>query len=179
MKMVLYGLVAVASFIVALAGALAFTGNLSKESLLQLIQQQPAMDAQEQPEKELLSPLAQEIKQREAELAQREKALAEKASQLEQREKELEMLRKDVEQIQKNIQSTFADADEDRKVRLETIANTVAEMKSDRAAQALEGMPVGEAAEILAMVDAKDRGKIVEAMKPEFATRVLSELQNL
>ncbi len=179
MKKVLYVLVALVSFSAALAGALAFTGNLSRESLMRLIKQQPAMTAQQEPEKELLSPLAQEMKEREAALKAREQAVAEREAQVAQREKELEALRKDVEQIQKQIQGAFADEEQDRQVRLETIANTVAEMKADRAAQALEGMPVDEAAEILAIVEAKDRGKIVEKMDPEFATRVLSELQNL
>jgi flagellar motility protein MotE (MotC chaperone) len=178
MKFALFFLLAVLSFIGTLALILFLTGNLNKAALERALSQEPDFATAAGDAPDSLRSLADEFKKKEQELLKRELRLKEKEAQLGKRELELEDLKKEIETMQSEIQQTLGEEEEARKARIETVAITVAAMKADAAAAALKGMEVEEVAEILKKIPKeKDRGKIVEAMEPERATRVLSALQ--
>ena len=179
MKIVLFAVLALISFVGALAGALAMTGNLSAEALTQVISGAPAAEEQHkaEPETDALGPLAQQIKKKENDLKEREQQLEQRESQIAQREQELTQLQKKLEDLQKQVNGGLEDAEKERRARIQTVAQTIEGMKSQKAAESLENMPPEDAAAVLGLVKPKERGKIVEAMKTEAATRVLRILQ--
>ncbi len=178
MKFVLLGVASLLSFVGALVAALAFTGNLNQEALGRLTgSEAPSMAVEPAIPSDELGPLAKQIKRKEEELQKRERLLKEREAQLDQREQGLNLLREDLEDMQKSINKGMEEAGQDRLLRLETVAQTVSEMKPDKAALSMENMPVDDVAQILEYVKPKDRGKIVEAMTPDQATRVLRALQ--
>jgi len=181
MKIILYAMVALISFIASLAAALALTGNLSKETLDRMMGKESAVTTPSAvappPQSDSVGPLVQQLKKKEESLKKREQELNEQATQLDQRQQELERMRTDLEGMQKQIQTAVQDADKERDGRLQAIAITISEMKPDKAAERLKGMSAQDVAEILGFVKPKDRGKIVEAMEADMATRVLRALQ--
>ncbi|MBI2431652.1 MAG: hypothetical protein HYV26_02145 [Candidatus Hydrogenedentes bacterium] len=179
MKYVLYMVVACISFLGALAGMLAVTGNLSSEALQRVAKSEEAVTEHKAAGKEdPLGPLAQSLKQKEDTLKKQEQELKERESRVEQREKELNQLRTELEGIRSEINTSLDEADSERQKRLETVANTLAAMDPDKAAGSLSVMPEDEAAAILNLVEIKERGKIMDAMKDqEFTSRVLQALQ--
>lgn len=180
MKIVIYALAALLAFALTLAGALAVTGNLSGEALARIAGGDPApgLPAPGAPAvSDPLSPVAQQLKRREDALLEREARLKTWEAQLIQREGSLESLRKELESLQKQLNTTVAEAEADRKSRLEAVAITIEKMRPERAAERLLGLPTEEAAEILVLVRDKARGKIIEAMDADQATRVLRVMQ--
>lgn len=179
MKTVLYGLIAILAFLVSLVLALALTGNFSKEALNRLMNNEPEMTAEAQPEADPLGPLAAQLKKKQEELKAREAELQAREAQLEQRAQSLAQLQTQLEEIQQKLYGSLEDAEAEQALRLKTIAVTVEAMKPDKAAERLAKMPPDDVAEILAQVKDKSRGKIVEAMDPEFATNVLRAMQDI
>jgi flagellar motility protein MotE (MotC chaperone) len=180
MKYLIFLLVAVLVFGLTLAGALAMTGNLNGEALARMVSGDTAPDlaapgaaAPSDP----LSPLAQQLKRREDALKEREDRLKTWEAQLLQREGSLEQMRTELEALQKQLNATVDEADAERKSRIEAIAITMEKMRPERAAERLLGLPTEEAAEILALVKDKSRGKIIESMDADQATRVLRMMQ--
>ena len=179
MKYLLYVLIALASFAAALAGAMALTGNLNTEALKRLMNPEAAAPPTEAvAARDEIGPLAEQLKRERAALKKREQELAQREAQLDQREQELATLRSELTEIQSEIQGALGDAETERKLRLETIAITVANMDEDKAAERLKGLPVEDVAAILKLIEKdKDRGAILEAMEQDFAVRVLQALQ--
>jgi flagellar motility protein MotE (MotC chaperone) len=179
MKILVYGMIAVISFVAALAGALALTGNLSRETLDRLSGKEAPVVAPppQQTASDPLSPLVQQLKNKEETLRKRELELNERATQIDKRAQELDRLRTEIEGLQKQLQGAVQEADKERTARLQSIAITIAEMKPDKAAERLQGMPPDDIAEILTCMKPKERGKIVEALETSLATRVLRALQ--
>ncbi len=178
MKYALFLLLGLLSFAGALAGALALTGNLNGEALQRLLGS-PAAEAvnNASAENQDVDMLVRQLREKETALARKEQELKERESQLLLREESLKTLRDEVEQMQSRVQGAMEEADAERKVRIESVALTLTEMRPNKAAERLDGMPPEEVAEILALIEAKDRGKIIEAMDAETATRVLRQLQ--
>ena len=186
MKMVLFAVIGLLSFAGALAGGLAMTGNLSGEALSRIVlgpkagetgQREGTESDKPRETEDPLGPLAQQIKKKENELKDREDQLNQREAQINQRETELAQLQTKLEELQKQIGGSLADADKERQTRIQTVASTIEKMKPLKAAESLQNMPPEDAAAVLSLVKAKERGKVVEAMKPEMATRVLRLLQ--
>ncbi|HEX73094.1 MAG TPA: hypothetical protein ENN65_07245 [Candidatus Hydrogenedentes bacterium] len=176
MKTVVLALIGLLSFAATLGVSLFMTGNLSMDAVQRVFGQAPPPPIEAAPP-DPLAPLVQQVKRRESALQQREQELKQRESQLAQREQELTQLQKRLEDLQKQIDDSLADAEKERKVRLETVANTVAVMKPDKAAERLEQLPIEDVAEILHLVKPKERGKIVEAMTSDRAGLILRALQ--
>lgn len=176
MKIVIYGLIGLVSFAATLAVSLLLTGNLSMDAVQRVFGPAPP-PAVETGVPDPLAPLVQQIKKRESALQQREQALKQRENQVVQREQELAQMQKRLTDIQKQIDDSLGDAEQERRVRMETVASTISVMKPDKAAERLEEMPIEDAAEILYLVKPKERGKIVEAMKSDRAGLVLRALQ--
>lgn len=178
MKYVLYLLIGLLVFAVTMVTALAVTGNLNAEALAALTgAEQEAMPATETPDSDTLGPLAQQLKAREAALNAREAKVKDMEMQLQQRQAALEKMRTELEGLQKQIGGAMEDADTERAARVQSVAITLEKMKPDKAAERLVSLPAEEVASILALVKDKARGKIIEAMDPDQATRVLQMLQ--
>lgn len=177
MKIVALVLAGLVVFAGTLAGALAATGNLNAEALGRLMGQQPAAGAL--PEKvQGTDALAEEGRARLSEIEAREQRVAEKEKQLDQREKDLQALRTQLEALKTQVEGAVSNAAHERQAQMETVANTVTSMKPDAAAERLEKFPVEDQAEIIKRITkVKDRAKILEAMKPETAARVMTFLQ--
>lgn len=175
LAMVLAGLVVFAG---GLAGVIAATGNLNAEGLARIMGQAPTgKDAL--PEKTTgTDALAEANRERMSAIEAREQKLDEKEKQLAQREKDLEALRVQMETMKNQIEGTMVGKQQERQEQLEGMANTITAMKPDAAAERLEKFPVEDQAEILKrMTKVKDKAKILEAMKPETAARVMTYLQ--
>ncbi len=176
MKTVVMALIGLLSFAATLVLSLYLTGNLSTDALQRVFGQAPPAPIEAAPP-DPLAPLVQQVKRRENALQQREQELKRRESQVAQREQELAQLQKRLEDLQKQIDDSLADAEKERKVRLETVASTISVMKPDKAAERLEQLPIEDVAEILHLVKPKERGKIVEAMTSDRAGLILRALQ--
>lgn len=177
-RVVLLLILGVAAFFGSLAAALAFTGNLNAESIERILRREPPpAAAPPDPAEDPLTPLARQLRAKEAALVKREQELRERESRLEARMRELQQLQGELDAMHQLIAGALDESDTERTVRIQTVATTVAQMKPDRAAEALLGLPDEDAAEILREVRDRDRGKIVDAMDPARAARVLQALQ--
>ena len=178
MKVLAMVLAALVVFAGGLAGVIAATGNLNAEGLARIMGQQPTgKDAL--PEKtEGTDALAEENRTRMTAIEEREQKLDEREKQLAQREKDLEALRAQIEAMKTQMEGTMASQGAERQKQLEGVANTITAMKPAAAAERIEKFPVEDQAEILKrMTKVKDRAKILEAMSPETAARVMTYLQ--
>jgi flagellar motility protein MotE (MotC chaperone) len=177
-KYALLGLMGLLSFVGTLIGLLALTGNLSWERLQQVANPVPARTAPASSAPDPVGPLAEALKQKEAQLRKLEQNLSAREARVEQREKELNRLRGDLEGLRAEISSAMDEADTDQEARRKTVADTLAAMRPENAARTLQGMSRDEVAAILNLVPARSRGKIMDAMREqEFATGVLQALQ--
>lgn len=170
----------VLSFALALGVPLAMTGNLSAPKIMAALKGEPALaesEAAVAPDE--LGDLAARLKKREAALNERERELRQLEAQVKRREEDLEQTRKRLEDLQTQLEGGLEEAAEERTMRIKTVALSISNMKADKAAEALSGMPPDEVAEILLEVRDRDRGKILDAMSPDRATRVLSALQEV
>lgn len=178
MKIVAILLAALVVFVGSLAGLLAATGNLNAEALGRLAGQPPAGTAALPEKVPSTDELAEENRARMNALQERERTLDEREKQITQREKDLETLRTQLETMKTQIEGAMKSADEERASQMETIANTIVAMKPAEAAERLEKFPVEDQAEIVKRITkVKDRAKLLEAMKPETAARVMTFLQ--
>jgi flagellar motility protein MotE (MotC chaperone) len=177
LRLILFLVLALLAFVGALAAMLALTGNLNQESLSRIINREEALPPEPVQQEDSLGVLAAQLKAKEAELAAREEELDEQEKQIETRLQELQALQRQIEETSLQLQGVIDETDEEREQRMTTVATTVSAMKPDKAALALQGLPDDEVADILRKVKDKDRGKIVDAMDAERASRVLQELQ--
>ncbi len=179
MKWVVFAIVGVLSFAAWLVVVLAATGNLSSKTLAALTgREEPAVLESALPVKEV-SGLAEQLRNRESTLLGREQDLKRQEAQLIQREQALEAMRKELQDLKKEIDQSLENREAERRARIRTIALSVSNMKPDKAALALDGMEIQDVAEILVQVKEKDRGKILDALNADLATRVLSAIQDL
>lgn len=173
------------TFVLALLGLLAATGNLNAEALGKLAGQKTAEVAgeQQQPSVDELDPIARAIREREASLNQKEQ-------ELKSREAELEIQKADVESKLSELQSTLAQlqetlgsltttTDTDRQARLMDVATSLGKMKPTNAALAVEELDTETAVAVLRLVEEDPRGKILDKMKPEKAALVLRAMQEV
>lgn len=179
MKIVALVLAALVVFAGALAGVLAATGNLNGEAIGRLMGKEVKGKEALPPKSEGTDMLADENRKRQSELDEREKKMNEREKQLAQREKDLADLRTQLEAMKQQVDGAVKNNEQERQTQMETIANTLVQMKPDNAAQRLEKFTPEEQADVLKrIVKVKDRARILEAMKPENAARVMQFLQN-
>jgi len=180
MKIVAYIAVALVLFCGTLVALLALTGNLNKESIERLVKGPPEAAAAAQA-KEDSGALARALRERQAAITAREKDLDAREKRLEQLEADIETERANVEQLLAQIQDALDTAEGERGKRKDEVASSLAEMDAAGAAKILESWPdTGEAAEILLLIKAKDRGKILDEIatnSPTLAAELLREVQ--
>ncbi len=177
MKIVLMLLGAVTVFMLSLVGILAATGNLNQDRLDQLLGRESGEPEKAAVDNTPLDPIARQMQKREQTIAQKERELKDYEAQLNQRASELDALYQQVQAAQEQLDETIGSAEESRQAEIETVANTVANMKPKAAAERLENMPIEDMVEVLRKVKDKDRGKIVQEMKMETAAEVLRKMQ--
>ena len=179
MKIVALVLAALVVFAGALTGVLAATGNLNGDAVARLMGKEVKGKDALPPKSESADMLADENRKRQVDLDDREKKLAEREKQITQREKDLADLRTQLETMKAQVDGAVKNNEQERQTQMETIANTLVQMKPDNAAQRLEKFTPEEQADVLKRITkVKDRAKILEAMKPESAARVMQFLQN-
>ncbi len=150
------------AFVGGLAGALAATGNLSREALMKLVAPEPAAAAHGPadnagPVAEMLEKERQEVAKVRAELAEREK-------ELDAREQNLDETLSALSQKHDLLKSEVNALEGEELARLKEVASSIGEMKPQEAGASLEAMEPEQAAKILRLI-AKNRGKILDAMK--------------
>src|SRR5690606_16095761 len=123
MKIILFGVVGLLAFVGILAGLLALDGNLSPEALQRMVNPPPP-EAAPAFTQDPVNPLAQALKQKETALRQKQQELDEREARLEQREKELNRLRTDLENMRAEIGVAMDEADAERTLRLQSVADT-------------------------------------------------------
>lgn len=175
MKIVIFGLAGILSFVGSLVAALAVTGNLSKESLQRLMQKEVVLEEEMTSVSDGTGELAKLLAEKLAAVEQRERELTDRAAQQDQRE---ESIRADItrlEQLLQGITGSLETEQADRAVRIKTLATSIAEMDEDKAALLLQEYPPEDAAEILLdeVVTAEIRGGILDEMPKEFAAQIL------
>ncbi|MBP8129600.1 MAG: hypothetical protein KA184_08450 [Candidatus Hydrogenedentes bacterium] len=181
MRVLLYIVIAVLSFLAVLAGAMAATGLLnaaSFERLLGRAPEEPAPLAQPAASPEdSLSGLARRLNEREEALVQRETDLKRREAEFSQRNAALLQLQTSLEERLKEVKSVLEQSDAEEQLRRKTTATTLELMDPKKAAERLNGLPPEEVAAILRLVKDKQRAKIVEQVTPDEATRILRLLQ--
>lgn len=179
MKYVAMLLLALFFFAGTLAGALALTGNLNGEGMQRIMGNAPEVAEATETKEDPLGPLARQLKNKEDELKKQEERLKQRESQLNTREQSLQELSDKLDALRMELNTNIDEAEMARQQEIETVATTLTEMKADKAAEALSNFPVEEQADILRKIEkSKDRGKILEAMRPEDATRALQAMQD-
>ncbi len=185
MKIVIYALIGIMSFAACLALMLFFTGNLNQEALDRLLggETAPVEKAPEQaaPVDELGS-LADRLKKKEAELRKRQEQLDQRETQLNERETNLQQLVAQMETLRAEIDATIDDREKERAKRLESIAVRMEAMKPDKAAKVLKELAdenPEDAARVFNTIKTQEAGKILDALDPSDATRILRELKRL
>ncbi len=177
MRFIALVLLAAISFIGAVAGALALTGNLTKENILEIVKPQPKETTAAETTEDDVGPLSRALQKREAELDKRERELDKQEERLDQRLAELKALREEIAQIRKQIQTALEKQDAERDKRMQDVADSLAEMDPANAAQTIEQWPTEDAAVALRLIKERERGKILDEMDPEKAGLVLRSLQ--
>jgi len=175
MKVLLYVVLAVIAFAVAVVGATALTGNLSAENLKRLF----AKEAPPQPPSGLgrVDAFMQHLKDRETELDRREEDIEEGEQRLAKRQADLETLRSELLAIQTQIQDSLNTADAEHQERLAEVAQNLSKMKATNAVEVLKNWSKDDVVEILRLISDRQRVKILDAMEPGEATLLLQALQ--
>lgn len=180
MRILLYALAGLLSFAIALAGAMAATGNLNADAVKRLLgEQKPGQESRPAaaPAPDELGALARRLKEREEALDRREADLVRREAEFAKRSGELQQLQTTIEDRLKEIQGALAQNDTELQARRQTTASTLERMEPKKAAERMNGMPAEEAAEILRLVKDKQRAKIIEQLQPDEAVRLLRLLQ--
>ncbi len=179
MKFIAFGMLSLLSFLGVLVLGLGVTGNLNRDAFDKVRGVEQALDTPLTTMQDALSPLAQQLRQKEESLRQRDRQLNDREQQLARREEELTQVRTELEQLRDVIDGSLGEADTERRVRMTTIAITLANMRPKQAAERLNGLPVEDVAEILLQVERpKDRGAIMAELEADLATQVLRYLQH-
>ena len=178
MKLILFGILGSVSFVGALAGALAVTGNLSRETFDKLMGNEIALE-EEVVAPDQLGPLARELNLLRDQLEQQRLAQAEEAQRLSDREAALQV---ESQRLDALVAQLTADLDQKaalRAQRLTTIATRVNLMKAKQAAEMLSSLPVDEAAEILRN-DAikKNAGKIMTEIEATVLAQIMQQIRD-
>ncbi len=177
MKILLYLILGIVSFVGVILLALALTGNLRQDALMAMIGKKPAETVAVSAPEDVTGLVAQ-LQAREEALKQKELQLEQREAQIVSREQSLAQMRADLEALQQQVDTSLDEDAAQRKVRLQTVAVTISSMKAKDAAERLRGFPTEEVAEILQLMEkAKDRADILSAMEPKAATDVLRALQ--
>ena len=167
---------AVAVFLATLVGAMAASGNLSKDNIERLVKGPPTPAELPEPEDDV-GPLTAALRTREEKLKQREAKVKAREERVSQMLADLDELREEVVAIQQQIADALDSDDEDRLDRRKDVALSLSEMKPENAAKTLDDWPVEDAADILRMIKEKDRGKILDGMDTDKASVLLRALQ--
>jgi len=186
MKILLYALVGIVSFAACLAALLLVTGNLNQETLDRLMggeapKTEETATAATSASDELGS-LADRLKQKEAALLKRETDLDQRETQLNERETNLQQLIAQMETLRAEIDATIEDREKERSARLQSIAVSMEAMKADKASQVLKELAdenPEDAARVFSLIKTEEGGKILDALDPSDATRILRELKRL
>lgn len=152
-------------FAAVIAGGLWLTGNLSADALSQMVSPSGETPTPS-PTADPMTTLAQELQRQRDDLGKRAADLDERAERVQRMEQELAKMRDDVAELLENLSTLLDGADEEAEARRREVAQTLAEMKPDAAADVLRGMPARDAAKLLLLVqETKDRAKILDALK--------------
>ena len=178
MKVLLYAVAALLSFVVAVLGMMAYSGSLNKEGFDKLLgRDQPAAPAATAlPGADDLSASALALKEREEEIAAREKELAQQQKRLDDTQSQMEELRSTLQELIAQLTDTVNSRDANEEARLKAVADSLAGMKPQQAALALNEWPAAQAAQLLQLVEERVRGKILDGMNQEKAAEVLKAM---
>jgi len=178
MKLLAIISLAILSFVGVFAGILAATGQLSMDTVDQILgrgeaaEPAPAVEAPDE-----VDGLVRALRDREQTLAERAARLEEREQRLAATERELMELREEVENLLDQLTGALAEQEEDRERRLQEVADSLAGMRPGNAAEAVSELDPDIAARVLSLMDQRDRGKVLDEMEPRMAASLLSELQ--
>jgi flagellar motility protein MotE (MotC chaperone) len=170
MRIVLYAVVAIVAFCATVVGTLYFTGALDKESLVRL---KGSFSKAPQKVEEGTKPqqAAQEVsvatalREKEKQIAQREKELAEEKERLDQERAEFDEIMKKVDGSLKQMAKQVDSLGAEEAKQVSDLAKTYAEMRPEKAAKILQGMPVENSVNILKRIVPRKRAQIIEKME--------------
>jgi len=177
MKILGLFLLAVASFLLTLLGAMAATGNLSGEQLSKIFAKEEATPVAPLEKPDDLDPILRALSKREEAIKGREAELREWEERLKLRERDLEELGDELRQAHTQFVASLDEADADYALRIEEASKTLGKMKPKNAAEVLKEWPPEDGARILMGVDERNRGKILDELDPDRAALFLRALQ--
>ncbi len=173
-KLALGLIIALLVFVLTLIGAMAATGNLSKEAIGKLLKRGAAGEKTPLPQTEReIAPWVEELKKREEDLRKLEAIVAEKEKRLQISQVELEQMQNDLQNLLKQVGATMEAGSENLQQNLQNTAKALEGMKSDKAAETLEGLPEDMAAKIIPLISEKKLGKILDDMDESKRIRLL------
>ncbi|MCC6486806.1 MAG: hypothetical protein IT364_04840 [Candidatus Hydrogenedentes bacterium] len=178
MKVLLYAVAALLSFALALVGLMAYSGSLNKEGLDKLLGHKPpaAPAAPAEPGADDLSATAKALKEREEELDAREDELKLQQQRLEDTQSQMEELRGTLQELIAQLTESADLRDANEEARLKAVADSLAGMKPQQAALALEQWPPSQAAQLLLLVEDRVRGKILDGVNQDKAAEILKAM---
>ncbi|MCC6697694.1 MAG: hypothetical protein IT365_18850 [Candidatus Hydrogenedentes bacterium] len=178
MKALLYAVAALLSFVLALVGLMAYSGYLNKEGLEKLLghNQPAAPTAAAEPGADDLSATANALKEREEELAAREAEIKLQQQRLEDTQAQMEELRGTLQELIAQLTESADLRDANEEARLKAVADSLAGMKPQQAALALEQWPPSQAAQLLLQVEDRVRGKILDSVNQDKAAEILKAM---
>lgn len=116
------------------------------------------------------------LRERELKIQQREQELAQAETRLESLRKEIELNLAKSEDVLKSMQRMAGEADTTRNKELKQWVAIYTAMKPAQAGPVIAGLDAGFALQILAQMDPKSAGKILENMPPEQAITLGQQL---
>ena len=180
MKIFVALVMAIFAFAATIVGALYLAGGFTQEGMQKLLGIEAPKPKEAAAASEAAIPeVVKAQKEREEELNAREEAL-----KIE--EKRIETTRVQLQELQDTLKGLVADAakqldqaDSDKQARLQNVANSLAAMEPESAAQAIESWAPQDSAIILQMVDDEIRGEILNAIKPDKSAAILDAMKDV
>lgn len=179
MKIVLILVLAIAVFAGTLVGALAFTGNLSKEGMRRLTGQSRPPAAAPAPVDDL-DAVALEFRRREEKLRELEAKAQADADRARLAERDLDELRTEMRNLLDEMKTSLDEADTQREARLQEVADLLSGMDPQRAVQILSDYAPEEVIEIMKKFKRdRERTELLDAMEPSRAAAILRALKQV
>jgi len=178
MKFILLIMIAILTFALALIGALAATGNLSKEAVEKMVgtkKEAPKTEEKVEPQDDV-EPIAKALKERDEQLKQREAKVTEEEQRLKLEQQDISELRTELEQTLKQIMEHINTTDQGDEEALTKLSKTMAAMRPKNAADSIVGLAPEKAARVLRMMKEKESGKILDSMAPEQRALIMRSL---
>lgn len=180
MKIFVALVMAIFAFAATIVGALYLAGGFTQEGMQKLLGiEAPKAQEAPAPSEEQIPEVVEALNEREADLNAREEALKTEEKRIETTRLQLQELQTTLKGLISDASKSLDQADSDKQARLQNVANSLAAMEPESAAQAMEAWAPQDSAIVLQLIDEEIRGEILNAMKPDKSAAILEKMKDV